>query len=140
METLEEKLTHLLPQSLDDIIRANRDKVQLYFSTDDEINPLRGPVLEQAIKAQMSDWGFITLHFAESRMSLVYLVGFNQTEQCTWMTSFVTRIGAGKVTTKSGSTYELMGNSTLDVDFLHICATLHLWGVGRSLGVPHIFY
>ncbi len=35
METLEEQLVQLLPKSLDDIIRANRDKVQLYFSREE---------------------------------------------------------------------------------------------------------
>lgn len=140
MDTLEEQLTQLLPRSLDDIIRANRDKVQLYFSRDDEIDALRHSLLEGRIKAQVSDWAFITLNFSESQDSLVYLVGFNQTEQCSWMTSFITGIGHGKVATKSGSIYELVGASTLDVDLLHICATLHQWSVGRSLGVPHIFY
>lgn len=140
MKSLEETLSQLLPKSLDDIIRANRHKAQLYFSTDDEINPLRGPLFDGPIKAQISKWAFITLHIAESQTSLVYLVGFNRTEHCTWMTSFVTGIGHGMVTTNSGSIYELVGDSTLDVDLLHICATLHLWGVGKSLGVPHIFY
>lgn len=140
MDTLEEQLTQLLPQSLDDVIRANRDKVQLYFSREDEIDSLRRPLLDGQIKAQVSDWAFITLHFSESQDSLIYLVGFNQTAHCSWMTSFITGIGHEMITTKSGSIYELVGASTLDVDLMHICATLHKWGVGQSLGVPHIFY
>jgi hypothetical protein len=139
-DTLEEQLKQLLPKSLDDIIRTNRDKVQLYFSRDDEIEALRRPLLDGQIKAQVSDWAFITLHFSESQDSLTYLVGFNQTAHCGWMTSFVTGIGHGMVTTKSGSIYELVGASTQDVDLVHICATLHKWGVGQSLVVPHIFY
>lgn len=140
MDDLKEQLTQLLPQSLDDIIRASRDKVQLYFSNDNEIDALRCPLPDGQIKAQISGWAFITLHFSESQESLVYLVGFNQTEQCSWMTSFVTGIGHGVVTTKSGSIYALIGPSTLDVDLVNICATLHQWGVGRQLGVPHFFY
>lgn len=73
MDTLEEQLTQLLPQSLDDVIRANRDKVQLYFSREDEIDSLRRPLLDGQIKAQVSDWAFITLHFSESQDSLIYL-------------------------------------------------------------------
>ena len=56
------------------------------------------------------------------------------------MTSFITSVGHGMVATNSGSIYELVGASTLDVDLVYICATLHQWGVGQSLGVPHIFY
>lgn len=140
MNTLEEQLMQLLPPSLDDIIRANRDKVQLYFSRDDEINALRCLLLDGHIKAQVFRWAFITLHFSETQDSLVYLVGFNQTANCSWMTSFITGIGHGMVTTKSGSIYELIGTSTLDVDLVYICATLHEWGVGRSLAVPHFFF
>jgi hypothetical protein len=97
-------------------------------------------LLDGQIKAQVSDWAFITLHFSESQESLTYLVGYNQTAHSSWMTSFITGIGHGMVATKSGSIYELVGASTLNVDLVHICATLHKWGVGQSLGVPHIFY
>ncbi|MDE2599014.1 MAG: hypothetical protein KGL40_05265 [Rhodocyclaceae bacterium] len=140
MDSLEDKLTQLLPQSLDDIIRSNRDKAELHFSTDEEINPLCCPIVGGLAKGRIADWAFITLCITETQQHLVYLVGFNQTEKCTWMTSVVTGIGHGKVTTARGSIYELVGDSTLDVDLLHICATFHLWGVGRYLGMPHIFY
>lgn len=140
MDALETALEQLLPRTLDDIIRANRDTAQLYFSTDYELNPLRGTVEFGPVTARVSNWAFITLHLKESQVGFVYLVGFNQEERCSWMTSFVTGIDKGKVTTKSGSLYELVGDSTLDVDLPYICATLHLWGLGPKLGVPHFFF
>lgn len=140
MRTLAEELAQLLPESLDDIIRANRDKAQLYFSTDEELAPYRGPVGFGDTKGQVSDWAFISLYLVESRASFIYLVGFNETTQRTLMTSFITGIEDRKVTTKSGSYYELIGDRTLDVDLVHICATLHLWGIGPGLGVPHFFF
>lgn len=140
MNALEDKLTQLLPQSLDDIIRSNRDKAELHFSTDEEINPLCGPTIGGPIKGRIANWAFITFRIAETQQNLVYLVGFNQTENCTWMTSVVTGIRNGKVTTARGSIYELVGDSTLDIDLMHICATFHLWGVGPYLGIPHVFY
>jgi hypothetical protein len=56
------------------------------------------------------------------------------------MTSFITGVDDRKVTTNSGSLYELVGDSTTDVDLEHICATLNLWGLGPKLGVLPIFF
>lgn len=140
MNAIEQALEQLLPKTLDEIIRANRDKAQLYLSTNDELGPMRSPVTFGAITGQISNWAFITFHIVETKVSFVHLVGFNKGENSSWMTSFVTGIDDRKVMTNSGSLYELVGDSTSDVDLEYICATLNLWGLGPNLGVPRIFF
>jgi hypothetical protein len=140
MNTIENALEHLLPGTLDEVIRADRDKAQLYFSTDSELAALCSHVPLGPATGQISNWAFITFHVAVTQESFVYLVGFNKAENSSWMTSFVTGIDDRKVTTKSGSLYELVGYSTIDVDLEYICATLNLWGLGPRLGVPPIYF
>lgn len=140
MDSLKQALEQLMPKSLDDIIRHNRDKAQLYLSKDEELHALQGPLGPGMPKALVASWAFITMRLLESETSFIYLVGFNQTERSMWMTSFVTGIDGRKVTTKRGSFYELVGDSQPDVDLPHICATLHHWGLGALLGVPHFFF
>lgn len=137
MDSLAHTVERLVPQSLDDIIRLNREKAQLYLSTNEELDILRGPVVTGATKALISNWAFITMHLSECGSNFVYLVGCNQTERCSWMTSFVTGIDDRTIMTKRGSLYELVGEGNSDVDLPHICATLHHWKLGAFLGVPH---
>lgn len=53
MDSLAQALEQLIPQSLDDIIRLNRDKAQLYLSKKDELDVLRGPVVLGMPKAHI---------------------------------------------------------------------------------------
>lgn len=69
MDSLVQTLEQLVPQSLDDIIRLNRDKAQLYLSTNDELDVLRGPVVLEMPKARISHWAFITMHLLEETAS-----------------------------------------------------------------------
>lgn len=140
MDSLAQALEQLIPQSLDDIIRLNRDKAQLYLSKEDELDVLRGPVVLGMPKAHISSWAFITMHLLKEEASFVHLVGFNQAEHASWMTSFVTGIDDRRVMTKRGSLYELVGEGDSNVDLPCICATLHHWKLGTFLGVPHFCF
>lgn len=42
MKTVVQLLEQMIPKSLNDIIRTNRNQVKAYFSTDAEIQALRG--------------------------------------------------------------------------------------------------
>lgn len=140
MKTLANELEQILPKALEEIIGANRDKAKIYFSTDNELESLRSPMVFGTFKAPISHWSFITLQIVDSQASFVYLVGFNPDENSSWMTSFVTGINNRLVNTQSGSLYELVGDRTSDPDLEYICATLNLWGLGAQLGVPPIFF
>lgn len=140
MSTLDETFAKLLPTSLDDIIKINRDKLQLYLSTADELATLQCDIATRPVKAKISEWSFITLNFSEAKKKAIVLAGSNIDQHCTWMTSAVTGINDNRVKTHAGSLYELVGKSTTDVDLLHMCAMLHRWGMGPLFGVTYIFY
>lgn len=130
----------LIPKSLDDIIRKNRDQLRAYLSTAAELEALRESIPVVHVKSEISHWAFITFRFTTSGMSPVYLTGYNLRGRCSWMTSHVIAIDGDLVATKSGSTYRLVGEKSDDLDLLHICATLNTWGVGQKYGVPEFFF
>lgn len=133
-------LRAMLPTSLDDIIRINKDKVKAYPSTDIEIEALKGSIPIKFIKGELSNWVFITLFLTAKELPLVYLTGYNKTERSSWMTSQVVAIEGDLVATKSGSVYKLKGDKSDKLDIPFICATLNGWGVGQQLGVPSFFF
>jgi hypothetical protein len=132
----------LVPKSLDDIIRKNRDRAQIYLSTPGELAALAAPGLivdrQASIKGVLREWSFVTLKVG--RVPGVILMGHNVTVGQSWGTSVVAGIADDLVRTRSGSLYRVDGPSTDQPDLLHLCAMLWTWGVGESLGVPHIFY
>ena len=134
------QLEAVMPKSLDDIIRTNRDKLRAYVSADSELDVLRKPIAVHPVKAEISGWAFVTLFAVETGLPLIYLTGYNDTAQCSWMTSCVTAIDGCLVETKNGSLYRLVGHATEALDLLHICATLNSWGVGQMFGIPNIHY
>ena len=142
MHTTEATLKSMVPSSLDDVIRKNRDKVCAYVSTDEELRVLRGPVPIRRAKGEISNWNFVSFHFVEKQDTCVYLVGFNAAESSSWMTSMVMAVGDGVVATASGSLYLLAGEkgSNDDLDLPFICATLNAWGLGPHLGIPAFFF
>ena len=135
-DDLHQHLDSLIPKSLDDIIRLNRESTKLYLSTDAEIDALRATVPPGIVTGTISAWSFTTMYFTKLGMAIVNLAGFNEAEHCSWMTSQVIAIDGDMVLTRSGSHYRLQGKGSDHPDLLHICATLHHWGVGKHLGVP----
>lgn len=140
MESVAQQLEPMIPTSLDDIIRINRDQVTAYMTTAAEIEALKGIVPLQFVKGELSDWAFITFFLVRTGLPMVYLTGFNSAEHSRWMTSLVVAIDGDAVATTSGSVYKLKGDKSEILDLSHICATLNAWGVGRMLGVPRFFF
>lgn len=133
-------LDQLMPTSLDDIIRSNRDRMRLYRSTDDELNALRMPLPTSRDKGVISHWCFITIAQLGEVSPQVCLTGYNAAERSSWMTSQVTGISGNAVATRSGSLYLLEGESSTELDLPFICATLNGWGIGQHFGVPAFFF
>lgn len=134
-------LESLIPSSLDEVIRRNRDRARLYFSTPEELAALAAcsdSVFGRHIKGVLRDWTLVTLNIVDKPG--VILLGYNTTVGQTWATSLVTGIAGNRVLTRSGSLYQLDGPSSDDPDLLHLCAQIWNWGLGNYLGVPHIFY
>lgn len=145
--TANQVLSELLPKSLDDIIRANRDECSLSLSTSDDLDKLP-PMLEVVAKRQspggkLNNWRFVCLNNNGTKAH--FLSGVHEAQHCVWATSIIVAIDLehGLALTRSGNIYQLgtKGAGEPDIDILlHICAQFHRWGIGEMLGVPHIFY
>ena len=152
--TVEETLKAIMPSSLDDVIRKNRDMASLRFSTEDDLRVLRAtiPVDTHGTRPNpyaipISTWVFVTydVHASEEmKQRTVHLLGLNEEQGHTWCTSPVQRLdrGTGLLTTRSGTLYRLSGpqGAPEKLDLLRLCGYLHKTQAGTVLGVPHIFY
>ena len=134
------EIEKMVPASLDEVFRTNRHKGSLYLSTEKELAALKRPVHIGPVKAKISRWCFITFLQKESQTVSTMLAGYNETEQCSWMTSEVMAIDGRTILTRSGSIYALAGKPTTKPDLPHVCATLNSWGIGQHFGVPPFFF
>lgn len=101
-----------------------------------------------AIQATIDSWHLVCLAYSKTvdmaPQLTHFLLGINREVDCAWMTSAVNAIDLeiGVVRT-SNSLYGLgnkgEGNPNLNL-ILHICHTLHKWGIGKQLGVLEVLY
>lgn len=144
-EETTEQLKQLLPQSLDDIVRENRDQLRLALATEEELSNLKTALTSASVRHTLTTWNILMLHAASGngQVSSPRLIGKVQESGESWITSHVLGIDfeIGLVKTKS-SFYRITGPqaSESEADLLLICAALHDWGLGSRFGVPHIFY
>lgn len=134
------------PCSLDDVIRANRDKCRLAFATDEELRQLNGRVSDSHDVVEMTSWQVIVMHITQDDGATVdnaFLVG-----QCaipSWQQFMSCRIVSvdlklGLIETSDSGVYHIDGRKLKDERFInldHICMELHEMGLGRKYGVPY---
>lgn len=141
-----EHIDDLIPNTLDDVIRKNRELVELGLSAPDEILALLAEVQQGLpVKDMIDDWHWISLRSKRSGDVKVLLLGQSQKESVAWMTSSIVRIDLAQsvIVTQSGGLYGLGSQGTGEPSrgqIIHVCATFHKWGSGEFLGVPHFFY
>jgi hypothetical protein len=141
-----QSIDDLIPKKLDDIIRKNRELMELGLSTPEEMLALKTEIQQGLpIKDIIDDWCLISLRSKRSGEVKLLLLGQSQKKNVAWMTSSIVRIDQAQsiVVTKSGSLYGLgsRGNGEPSRGLLmHVCVTFHKWGSGEFLGVPHFFY
>lgn len=145
-EELVQNIDNLIPKILDDVIRKNRELVELGLSTADDIRVIQSEIQPGLpVKDIVNDWRLISLREKQSGLAQVLLLGRSQNENAAWITSSIVKIDLTRncVMTKSGSHYGLgsrgFGEPPRE-QLIHVCATLHQWGSGSFLGVPHFFY
>lgn len=146
IEKLTTAIEQLIPKSLDDIIRKNRDLVQLRLATDEEIFALHQVITPGQPKDVIAEWNLIALHQPAFSNVQIFLLGDVSSSDQQRVTSEVVGIDLDRqlVVTKSGSLYQLIGSpKNGDPDpqqLMCICSVFHEWGFGEKLGVPHFFY
>lgn len=144
-ESIEEQLKKLVPKSLDDVVRKNRDQLRLAFATQEELEALAADIPATNIRHTITRWQFIVMHLATSRGPAisVRLFGWAEEVRESWSTSHVTGVDlANGLVRTPNSVYRISGPRAMDdeLNLLHVCASLHFWGLGEYFGVPHIFY
>lgn len=133
----------LKPKTLDEIIRENRDKLQLLLANETEIQNLNSDLDARNPKDIFDDWSLIA--FVTKDKTYLRLIGEARSCKKTKMTSIVLKTDMTQkvVSTLSGSLYQLgipnEGEPNLN-QRIFICSFLHDIWLGPSFGVPHFFY
>ena len=148
-EKLAEAIQELIPKSLDDIIRLNRNQAQLRLTTEDEIFDLHQEITPGQPKDVIDEWNLISLHRSGFDVPLIFLLGDIRRNGHQRITSDVISIDLDRqlLLTKSGSLYQLGtpkgGDGGPNPSLNQLCmvaSAFHSWGFGPVLGVPHFFY
>jgi len=146
-EPVEPHLTALIPENLDEIVRANRDKFQLAFATEDEMKSLERDIPSGGpVRHTLEGWNVLMMHATAGGKvrSVPKLLGSVEgTGQC-WITSTIKAIDldTGLVQTEN-SLYRVAGARLFEPSvhlLLHVCVYLNQCGAGRYLGIPEFFY
>lgn len=136
-------LNSLIPKSLDDIVRFNREHLTLRLATDMEIMELHHEIIPNRKPSMIiSDWRLVA--FVGSQRVDIFLLG-DKPNNGVRITSPVRMIDLDRqlVITQSGTLYGLGKAGQGEPPFDHlmmICAASHSWGFGALFGIPHFFY
>jgi hypothetical protein len=147
--TLEQAIKQLVPNSLDDIIRAHRDEFSMRLANVEDVAALPKMISmldkQKPIRATIQQWRIVCFaRHAKLGGNALILTGTHEARGCNWATSFVKAVDFenGLVLTEN-SVYKLgikgEGEPHLHI-LLHICHALHKWGYGDYLGVLSVFY
>lgn len=144
----DKSLMSLVPTSLDEIIRKDREVVKLRIATPDELKSLQIPQkdFDFAIgsgppKLKLYDWYPIT--FEVNKIPLIFIFSKIKGGNGIWNTSKIVYANEdwSGVYTQSGSYYALSnkkdGEPPNDM-LLVLCSVLWQWGLGKHLGVPFV--
>jgi hypothetical protein len=150
---IQEALEQMMPKSLDDIVRKNRDVLQLGLATAGELAVLAATIEPGHSRDTIEEWRIVAFRAIGPRSDAdmagilsrsLSLLGRAAGMRCPWITSAVTQIDidAGLVRTRN-SLYRLgargEGEPPQD-DLICVCAAMHKCGVGELIGAPAFFY
>lgn len=141
------KLIELVPKSLDDIIRKNRNELKLEYVIPDELSTLNQPFKITNLKGTIEDAFLYKRIISGNEIEHIFLVGFMKLEddRVAYHTSPLKLIDLENraVLTNSGSHYMITNfsnhNPIQDL-LIHICVVAHRDGWGEHFDVPHFFY
>jgi hypothetical protein len=146
-EQLKSTIEALIPKSVDDIIRGWRDRGRIHLALTQELMTTLPAMVEvmtnhKSVKDKLNDWFVIAITIdGKTNYSLV---GTYDGRERIVMTSGVKSIDfASNFALTRNSLYALGPKAQRDPtmnELLHICATLHSWGIHKSFEVPEIFY
>lgn len=142
--TIGQKIDSLIPKSIDDIIRKNRDQGRLYLTTPEKIKGLTRAIVDvkNSVRDTINDWRLITID-VKGYGTKTMLLGDAVRYGGPWITSNVLAVdlGTGIVVT-ANSTYRLgsIGEGEPPEDHLILVCAFLSQTCGEHFGVPAFFY
>lgn len=135
-----------IPQTLDDIIRNNRDRAGIGLATEAELSAIPQDVGTRLPTDIIEGWHLISLRERATDGTgtvSIHLLGWSRTRAVSWITSPVVALDRcrNQARTRSGTRYELgdPGHGEPDLELrLHVCRALRAWGLGSALGVLEV--
>jgi hypothetical protein len=123
-------------------IRKNRDRCRLALATNEELATLESSVASLSVQDSLTHWQILVIHITQedgAQVASPRLVGRLEKSGQTWITSHVLAFNSdtGLVQTKN-PVYRAIGERTAETNLvlMHICVSLHQWGLGDYFGVP----
>ena len=147
-DRLREALEKIIPKSLDDVVRRNRDKMRIGRATLEEIARRMAAVEPEDPRDTLEEWRIIAFRteapFGLFGDGMLLLLGYATEARASWITSEIQRIDFDRRLVRTrNSVYRLgtpgQGEPPTE-DLAVLCAVLHEWGVGDLLGAPHFFF
>lgn len=131
-----------LPRTLDEIVRKNRDAVEIRLATVAEIVSLAGQVSAAEIKDAIDKWYPIAITMKGQRWIRVlgHFEGRGETTLSSALVAFDQEVGLAQTL---NSVYRLGNRGQGEPDrasLMQLCAILNQMGVGPELGVPEVFF
>ena len=129
---------------LENLITRERDRFSLRYAIEEDLHPLSVSRVGNTVKAEISEWCFITLE--DNRCGKAVFLNGTKNEGIVTMTSAVVGVNAGRnfVFTRSGSTYFLKGAAAeLPLNTFRVASIAGLFNqslVGPALGMPAVFF
>lgn len=137
------QLESLVPKSLDDLIRTNRDLALFRLATDQEVMHLHHEIAPRKPKDTLNDWRLIAFHLKQVNQTYFFMLGTSATS-VPRITSDVEQIDLDrKLILTRNSLYSLGERGEGEPHFEHlmmVCSAFHTWGLGETLGMLEVFY
>lgn len=144
MSEVANQLKALIPSSLDNIIRENRDKAEIRLTSEAEIASLATDIHGYEVKAVIDDWHFVSIVLLHEQGEKIMLLGNLRGDGNTFGSSKVLRIDlASNLVVTHNSVYGLGQKGVGEPDMhqlIFLCTQFHRLGLGEYFGVPHFFY
>jgi hypothetical protein len=137
-----------IPETVADIITQNKGDLTLSIEAINALSTLIDPVIDGYLMGEVSPAYLIGLtYFANTPKETkdIHVLGIHQIQDCAYATSKIVGVSPDftQVQTKSGSIYQVSDLQTLEPPLpliLHLCHTLHFWGLGKHFGVLDVYY
>jgi hypothetical protein len=138
-----------IPETLGELVKENKDNLAI-----EQLQPVHLQALcseEDLIgfpKGTITDAHVISLTFHPNSKEVyqeIHILGLHEELGNSYITSKVVAVNKdlSMVQTKSGSLYTVSRYVDEDISpkwIVHLCAFLHIWGLGRHFGIPHFYF